>query len=259
MIKIKKSNAVPKSLKGAVTKKRRDEIILNGKYPTSSTISEFDASTVGVYDGRYKSKDIKASLAATYKNKCAFCEQKVEQWHVEHFRPKSIYYWLAFSWDNLLYCCHTCNQNKSNKFPHGVNKTRANILSISTSDIHNLGDKYDRIEENQFVNPEKEDVSKDLVFQKNGFVSSAEARIQTTISELKVDRAWLNEQRELIYKEFEEKVSSRKLEYKSGDPDALIKLEGLIEDFIKDGDNEIKEFLSFRKYIVNNWLRELIS
>src|ERR1700754_580527 len=50
------------------------------------------------YNDRYKLADIKAILEKIYHGKCAFCEQKVEQKHVEHYRPKKTYYWLAFSW-----------------------------------------------------------------------------------------------------------------------------------------------------------------
>lgn len=81
----------------------------------------------------------------------------------------------------------------------------------------------------------------------------------STIIELEVNRDWLNEERELIYKEFERKVISRQIEYKFGDTDAIIKLKGFIEDFIEESENEIKEYLSFRKYIIQNWLRELLS
>lgn len=37
---------------------------------------------------------------------------------VEHFRPKDIYWWLAFSYDNYTYSCQLCNQKfKGANFP----------------------------------------------------------------------------------------------------------------------------------------------
>ena len=55
-----------------------------------------------------------------------FCESKVSHiayGDVEHFRPKAGYrqrpedplvqpgyYWLAYEWSNLLFCCQLCNQ-----------------------------------------------------------------------------------------------------------------------------------------------------
>lgn len=43
-------------------------------------------------------------LAETY-NKCAYCEtptKVVDYGDVEHFRPKSKYWWLAYCYDNYL-------------------------------------------------------------------------------------------------------------------------------------------------------------
>jgi hypothetical protein len=68
------------------------------------------------YNKRYKRQDVKDALVNIYKNKCAFCEKIIEQYHVEHYRPKKTYYWLAFSWDNLLLACATCNQFKGANF-----------------------------------------------------------------------------------------------------------------------------------------------
>lgn len=61
--------------------------------------------------------------------KCAYCErqQGLEGQAVEHFRPKGgvddgdprRYFWLAWTWKNLLFACTTCNCKpyKGNKFP----------------------------------------------------------------------------------------------------------------------------------------------
>lgn len=87
------------------TNKKRLELIRAGSYIDTDP-----------FNSRYKGTDVKDSLIAIYKYKCAFCEQRVEQFHVEHYRPKSIYYWLAFSWDNLLCACHDCNQEKKLSF-----------------------------------------------------------------------------------------------------------------------------------------------
>lgn len=60
--------------------------------------------------------------------KCCYCETKVTKGYndVEHYRPKAAadrrpgcnsthgYWWLAFSWDNLLFACPTCNRSHKN-------------------------------------------------------------------------------------------------------------------------------------------------
>lgn len=64
--------------------------------------------------------------------KCCYCEQKLSKaYHdVEHFRPKARsdrspgcheihgYWWLAYTWQNLLFACSTCNRSaKKDQFP----------------------------------------------------------------------------------------------------------------------------------------------
>lgn len=65
-----------------------------------------------------KTKEV---LKAESHGKCAYCEsdtEKVAHGDVEHFRPKSIYWWLALCVDNYNFSCQICNQTyKSDKFP----------------------------------------------------------------------------------------------------------------------------------------------
>ncbi|MFT7723031.1 MAG: hypothetical protein QM788_09395 [Roseateles sp.] len=45
--------------------------------------------------------------------KCAYCEADtavVAHGDVEHFRPKSAYWWLAYCYDNYTFSCQVCNQ-----------------------------------------------------------------------------------------------------------------------------------------------------
>jgi hypothetical protein len=66
-------------------------------------------------------KTSKSQLKAESYNKCAYCEADtsvVAHGDVEHFRPKSEYWWLAYTYDNYLYSCQICNQTyKSSNFP----------------------------------------------------------------------------------------------------------------------------------------------
>lgn len=77
----------------------------------------------------YSGKSVKKHLREIYKNKCAYCECRIDEgaaWQADHFRPKKSvaedkdhpgYYWLAYEWSNLLLCCPTCNRKKSDRFP----------------------------------------------------------------------------------------------------------------------------------------------
>lgn len=63
----------------------------------------------------------KQALFADQYQKCAYCEKREEQAKyrdVEHYRPKSSYWWLAWTWENLLFACFECNrEHKKQQFP----------------------------------------------------------------------------------------------------------------------------------------------
>jgi uncharacterized protein (TIGR02646 family) len=81
-------------------------------------------------DTIYKHEDVVNRLQADQHQKCCFCEMKIgKDGDVEHFRPKKAvriegklaypsYYWLAYDWENLFWCCSACNQrHKRSHFP----------------------------------------------------------------------------------------------------------------------------------------------
>lgn len=72
--------------------------------------------------------EFKELLYELHHGKCCYCESKLSkgQAQVEHFRPKARvdedkehpgYWWLAYSWRNLLLACGDCNRKKGAKFP----------------------------------------------------------------------------------------------------------------------------------------------
>ena len=95
------------------TKKSRELVKMYFADPVGSL--KFTSSHSG------KWKKAKDQLKAESHGKCAYCEAStntVAHGDVEHFRPKSKYWWLAFCYDNYLYSCQICNQSfKSNSFP----------------------------------------------------------------------------------------------------------------------------------------------
>lgn len=66
-------------------------------------------------------KDSKRQLKVETAGKCAYCEANtasVVYGDVEHYRPKSVYWWLAYCYDNYLFACSICNQQyKRAHFP----------------------------------------------------------------------------------------------------------------------------------------------
>jgi uncharacterized protein (TIGR02646 family) len=90
MRKIDKSSNTPQTLQDA---------------PVPTKLSDVKASI-------YKAEDVRTQLCKDQHYKCAYCECSLTKAYndVEHYRPKSIYYWLGHDWNNLLYSCPICNR-----------------------------------------------------------------------------------------------------------------------------------------------------
>ena len=59
-------------------------------------------------------------LAERQRKKCCYCERIITASFndVEHYRPFSQYWWLAWTWENLLFACAPCNRSgKNDAFP----------------------------------------------------------------------------------------------------------------------------------------------
>ncbi|PND37957.1 hypothetical protein C1O66_10740 [Paucibacter aquatile] len=78
----------------------------------------------GTVDFKPKARQVwgkaKGQLKKESFSKCAYCEADtavVAHGDVEHFRPKSGYWWLAYCYDNYTFSCQVCNQSyKGNTF-----------------------------------------------------------------------------------------------------------------------------------------------
>ncbi len=90
-------------------------------------------------------KGIKPELQAAFKNKCAYCESRLEitaHFEIDNFRPKGgtvgndgefypeHYFWLAYEWNNLIPCCPACNRYKRNIFPLKNEQNRAPVGAV---------------------------------------------------------------------------------------------------------------------------------
>ena len=77
-------------------------------------------------------------------NKCAYCETPtavIAYGDVEHYRPKSKYWWLAYVYDNYLASCTVCNQRfKGAKYEFaGTALPEPQVLAtMSDSDLETL-------------------------------------------------------------------------------------------------------------------------
>jgi len=131
MVKINRPAEIPVKLVG------------DGSLETANNIALYRADVASFQQGTkkfsfdsniYGHDSVKVSLKTAQHDKCCFCESQVTHiayGDVEHFRPKAAYvqnandalqrpgyFWLAYEWSNLLFCCQICNQRfKKNLFP----------------------------------------------------------------------------------------------------------------------------------------------
>lgn len=227
---------------------RRQELIDAGEYLNTRK-----------YNDRYKYQDVKDALHALYHKKCAFCEQRIEVPHVEHFRPKSIYYWLAYSWDNLLLACSTCNSNKGNRFE--IKGERYNFVfnpDNTYRTIHSSCAELDSTEKPLLVNPEVEDLTTELIFDQKGGVTSNHPRVKHTIIVCALSRDDLKYQRKKILDKFRRDIEAAFL----NDDAQKQKNEigAYVKQFIRKISSSDESFLAFRRYAVDNhWLQKIIG
>jgi uncharacterized protein (TIGR02646 family) len=131
MIRISRPNVSPKRLTA------------KGVVKTVADCAAYDADPAAYRSGKkpisvdrdiYGAKAVKSALMKAQHDKCCFCERKItpsDHGDVEHFRPKGSvrqdletgilplgYYWLAYTWTNLLVSCSKCNTtHKGTQFP----------------------------------------------------------------------------------------------------------------------------------------------
>ncbi|MEM8937949.1 MAG: retron system putative HNH endonuclease [Bacteroidota bacterium] len=239
-------DGIPKTSR--TTHTRRLEIIDNSAYIDETK-----------YNNRYKKRDVKEALANIYENKCAFCEQKVEQYHVEHYRPKKIYYWIAFSWDNLLLACSTCNQNKGVHFDILGDKVEYENSEENIRNINVSSAVYDSIEIPKMVNPEIIDPKGLIDFEKNGRITSQDERFSYTIQTCKIDRKFLNDERRSLLDILERDIESALIENNTIQ-EQTSEIGVIIKKFIRDAKDNSLQFLAFRDYAISNrWLNEIVK
>lgn len=211
------------------------------------------------YNSRYKKKDVKISLSRIYNNKCAFCEQRVEQSHVEHYRPKNKYYWIAFSWDNLLFACSVCNQNKGGNFEIIGSTIKFENTEDNIKNINISSDKQDASEKPKMVNPEITNPKGLITFEKDGKITSEDIRFAYTIDTCKIDRDFLNDDRRKILDVFERDIESALIENQTIEHQKN-EIRIIIRKFIRDTKDLSHQYLAFRDYAVSNkWLNEIVK
>lgn len=208
---------------------------------------------------RYKQKDIKIALKQHYHDKCAYCEQYVERWDVEHYRPKKIYYWLAYSWDNLLFSCPTCNQDKKGE-QFDVIRQRAQYSETTLHQIHCLTEEYNELEHPKLLHPEFDEVENVFTYTLVGDITSSVPRGKYTIQVCGLDRKKLSDRRkEVAVDAFQRKLQEDFLLYGTDRQSQLNVIKNFIAHYQSECKEENNQFLGFRHFIQKHLLTEIIQ
>lgn len=243
MNKINKSCSMPHTL------------INEGNKETEELCKLVDAGVTDLSfkNGVYAAADVKKQLKIDQHGKCAYCERFLngDYGAVEHFRPKGGYdsgkedvlhkpgyYWLAYSWDNLLYSCSECNTSyKRNHFPLLDETTR----NISSRDIEQ--------ETPLLLHPALENVGDYLAFARHHLIAkdgSPESiqRAKGTIDLLGLNRPELLQRRRQCWESYENCCDIREIALAEGN----VEMVDLCNSVIAKMASEDAEFTGMFRY-----------
>ena len=249
MIKIDKPQTdIPNILNNTSTESKRKRLLQAKKWLSSSS-----------YKSPYQSPVVRKELKEVYNGKCAYCEQRVKlpkknqskafgnDLTIEHYRPKTQYWWLAYSWDNLLPVCYDCNHTKGDDFELNGTKIK-NIREGEIDNIHDLAIIYHIEEHPKFPHPEIDDLTFAFTFDKEGNIYSENERCEEVIQKCQLNRSALSRKRiEIINKIKTDFQSIRTKE----------EFQELIENLKKESNHPKRDFKTLRKFILLNF-KELI-
>lgn len=266
LIRNRSEKAVPRSLRGKKLLVKLRKLFKEHRDIKAGLEEKHDFKT-GYW------KPAKGPMLDETHNKCAYCEADVRvvaHGDVEHYRPKSKYWWLAYTYDNYLFSCQICNQSyKSNEFPISGNELQAPPVTSTITDTkieslilgfcpepykdnHNI--KFSqfltnhRNEDPDLINPyysdpepffhwEAIDTLKEVKIRPNKNKPDSERFVDAAIEYYGLNR---EELKTLRYEEFKKFRIFKKFFKKDGDPDA--------KEMIKDMKNPEAPFSGMMKY-----------
>ena len=199
----------------------------------------------------YRDTTIEA-LHTIYAGKCAICERKRGlELQVDHYRPKKTrnnksereynqpgYYWLAYSWSNLIPLCSKCNNAKRNKFPLKGWTEISRVDSHTNTKGLDPFEPYNLIwlqqqEQPLLINPEVEtEPERHFKFLKNGSIVGRTEEGKETIKICNLNRTDLRRERIEIREKYASKINAAIDDYISNRNQAELK--GALKSIFKE-------------------------
>jgi len=204
---------------------------------------------------------IKDALNLLYKNKCAYCETQINRTstNIEHYRPKSLYYFLAYSWSNLLPICNMCNSKKSNNFDIEDDIQRITFTTKSLAEVQYISKEYNDIEKPKFIHPEIDNYQHLFRFNTKGEIIVYNSLLNShrmiyTIKHSDLNHHNLLKRRAKVLNGFvnllDELFDSFDLVYKSRDREKINKFMRTTNRKTNEFFNDENEFIAVRKFII---------
>jgi len=241
MINIFKTSEVPEELTNKEAQKYFKQIIIRKE------VTENDCK---IY------RKVKNKLFDLYNGKCCYCETKLSGTEIEHFRPKSKYYWLVYSWDNLLPICSQCNKNKGNDF-NTINKLTIN-QNFDLENCQNKLEEYNQIEIPLIANPEIDTIDNNtFIFNENGFMLSEIEKFAELIKILKLNRYELLYNRKKLFDELQIKIESTYIDHKINNKEEMQKI--ILQDLIIKSQNINNDYIALRKFLVKYYIDSILQ
>lgn len=171
------------------------------------------------------------ALATLYHDKCAYCERaRGRELQVDHYRSKKPrafrektehnhpgYYWLWYTWSNLLPACSKCNLLKSTFFP--VAGTRVTSHLDANGQEHDNAYSVTWLQQQEaplLLNPEMDaNFANHFLFLNNGLTSHRSARGDNTIWICQLNRRQLKLERLKILKDLAKAIEDSFDDYRA--------------------------------------------
>ena len=157
----------------------------------------------------YSSQEVAHALLKLFSEKCAYCEQRVQDVNIDHFRPIGAaadqgerntslhhYSWLAYDWRNIYLACRECNASKRNRFP--VKGPRLPLLVAL--------DEANAREAPLLLNPCEDDPTKSFEFDLGGVCFGRDTVGKMTIAVLNLNRDDLVKARSSAFREYLDQI-----------------------------------------------------
>ncbi len=216
-------------------------------------------------DNLYKPQKVKLALDKIYHRKCAYCEKTLKDVdrHVEHYRPKVPYFWLAFSWDNLLIACKKCNEIKSNQFIAYLEGKQLHYNNETLKTAQSQIEAYNAVELPLILNPEQE-TTESLKAHFTFNLQTAEIIAKTKQMKATIKVCQLNRQ-ELVELRIDELIKLKNhlrqdLNYYKESHQKKERSKALKNTLLKFKNDIVPEvsFKAWRTFILDNW-KELLK